>query len=85
MTPDIACGGRAEDGVRYGVRDCIGVRVTEQAMGVRNGLAAQDEGPALGKSMGVVPDSGTQHQRVAAGTASGQRRYAAAADSSMSE
>jgi hypothetical protein len=54
VASDVAHGGRTEQGVGDGMRQRIGVRVPEQAVGVGNGHPAQNQG-AAGHQRVAVP------------------------------
>ena len=57
MLADVAQGRGAQEGVGDGVQHHVGVGVAEQAAGVVDPHAAQDQGASLHQSMRVVPQS----------------------------
>lgn len=58
---DIAQRGRTQQGVGDGMRQGVGVGVAQQAMGMRNGDAAQDQGAFGDQGVGVPAFADAEH------------------------
>ena len=59
--PDVAHGGRAEQRIHDGVREHVGIRMTEQAGLVRDIDAAEDKPAAADEAMHVISVSNAHH------------------------
>jgi hypothetical protein len=58
---DVAGAGGAEDRIGEGVRHRVGIRVPDEAVGVRHGDATEDERAPRDEAMGVVADPDAGH------------------------
>jgi hypothetical protein len=58
MEADVAFTDCAEDCVRNGVAEDIGIGVSVQALVMRNGHAAEDEWATVGEAVDIVADAG---------------------------